>query len=161
MQVNGSAMVGLFYSLVFALAMGTAWHLPPQATLFPLAAGTAGLILSLYQVVRELKGRALGPDDDHRGYLDLQPQHTLPDALVARRALRMLSWIMGFYLLTYLIGYPFSVPLFVFSYLLLEAGARWWTGLLITTGVWLVVMVVFHQILGQNIPHGLYLRDLF
>lgn len=161
MPVNGSAMVGLFYSLVFALAMGTAWHLPPQATLFPLAAGTAGLILSLYQVVRELKGRAPGPDDDHRGYLDLQPQHTLSDALVARRALRMLSWIVGFYLLTYLIGYPFSVPLFVFAYLLLEAGARWWIGLLITTGVWLVVMVVFHQILGQNIPHGLYLRGLF
>ena len=161
MPVNGSAMVGLFYSLVFALAMGTAWHLPPQATLFPLAAGTAVLILSLYQVVRELKGRAPGQDDDHRGYLDLQPQYTLSDALVARRALRMLSWIVGFYLLTYLIGYPFSVPLFVFAYLLLEAGARWWIGLLITTGVWLVVMVVFHQILGQNIPHGLYLRGLF
>ena len=64
MPVSGSAMVGLFYSLVFALAMGTAWHLPPQATLFPLAAGTAGLILSLYQVVRELKGRAPGSDDD-------------------------------------------------------------------------------------------------
>ena len=53
MQVNGSAMVGLFYSLVFALAMGKAWHLPAQATLLPLAAGSAGLILSLYQVVRE------------------------------------------------------------------------------------------------------------
>ncbi|MEE8160186.1 MAG: tripartite tricarboxylate transporter TctB family protein [Acidobacteriota bacterium] len=161
MQVNGSALVGLFYSLVFVLAMGTAWHLPAQATLFPLAAGSAGLILSLYQVVRELKGRALGPDDDNRGYLDLQPQHSLSDALVARRARRMLSWITGFYLLTYLIGYPFSVPLFVFAYLLLEARARWWTGLLITTGVWLVVMVVFHQILGRNIPHGIYLGGLF
>ncbi len=161
MPASGSAMVGLFYSLVFVLAMGTAWHLPAQATLFPLAAGTAGLILSLYQVVRELKSEAPGPDDDNRGYLDLQPQHSLPDALVARRALRMLSWIMGFYLLTYVIGFSFSVPLFVFAYLLLEARARWWTGLLITTGLWLVVMVVFHQILGQNIPHGLYLRDLF
>lgn len=130
---------------------------PYSARLMPLAVGLPAALLCLALVARGLwrVGYGIRPGEDDR-VMDLRADRTLPSDVFARRAAAMFAWVFSLALGVWLFGFLPSVPVFVFLYILLQAGEKWSVALLSSAGIFAFMVLVFHVIL-----HVAWLRGQF
>lgn len=91
-------LVGIIQSLSFSYV---------QAKVLPLAMSSAVFVLSIIELVRDLR-RGKAPTGEKTGP---------GDGIGLRRFGVALSWVVGFSLGVYLLGFVISIPVFVVSYL--------------------------------------------
>ncbi|MGH8692291.1 MAG: tripartite tricarboxylate transporter TctB family protein [Burkholderiales bacterium] len=139
MRLSGAAFVSLGLAAVAAYAVYAALAWPPKAALFPLTMGIPLLALAVVQTVLELRDPAQ-PDDG---------------AVDRRRVVAVFAWMAGFIALVLLLGFPVAVPVFVFSYLLLQSRAGWGVSLALTAGAWGFFHLVFERLLHFPFEPGL------
>jgi hypothetical protein len=89
-----------------------------------------------------------------QGSVDFQLSENIDRALAGRRTLLGFGWIVGFFLLILLLGFPVAAPLMVFLFLKVQAKERWRISLLLT-GVALVFFYgLFVRMLNIPFPAG-------
>lgn len=148
---------GLFLSLaclvLFAVAWATAWGFPERARIFPLYMVAIGIGVVLLQIAFELwkpipaeqrtSGADLGAEDDY----------TLGTA--TRHAAREYAWIVGLFVLVYVIGPVIALPTYVVAYARSSAGVGWRTAALMGLGLFVIIIGVFEHLLHLSWPRGI------
>ena len=134
----------LFIGVVMASALWFARDWPIRASIGVLALGGIGVVLALWQFILDIKRSDANQE---------RSQFEMPTMAVESKwgNVEIWSWIIGFYLLIVLVGFPIAVPLFVLSYSKFY-GASWLLGISLSAIAWGFVYGVFEKILHVPWP---------
>jgi hypothetical protein len=138
-RLSGAALFSLALAVVAAYAVYTALRWPPKAALFPLTIGIPLLVLALAQTLVELRDPAT----------PAQP----PGARA--RTFTVFAWMATFIMLVLLAGFPIAVPLFVFSYLVMESREGEGLSIALAAVAWGVFHLLFERLLHFPFDAGL------
>jgi heme/copper-type cytochrome/quinol oxidase subunit 2 len=111
------------------------------------------LLLALCQVVKDMKY----PKKSHDG---AEGEAQLAPNIVRQRTIAVIGWIVGCFLLIWLLTFSWAVPLTILLYLKLAGRERWPLTLIITGCAWLFFYALFERTLNVPFPDG-YLFELF
>lgn len=120
-----------------------------RAGLFPWAIGYPVVVLTIVQLVFELTGKSGG----ERG-LEGETEIDLPQEIVRRRTAGILGWIIGFFLLIWLVGFSYAVPFTTFFYLKFSGKEKWPITIVFTAVTWAFFYGVFDYALKIPFPPG-------
>ena len=119
----------------YAIYAAQAW--PIKAALFPLVMAIPLVALALVQLVLDLcAAPAASPAVD-------------------RRVGVTFGWMGAFMALVLLIGFPFTVPVWLFAHLLIDGGVGWLRAALLAGGGWAVFHGLFERLLRFPFEAGL------
>jgi hypothetical protein len=119
---------------------------------FPLAVSIPLLVLVALQLYFELFGAAevgKGPAVEADFTSGLSPE------IARRRVLTIFSWIAGFIVSVYLIGFPPTVPLFMFFFLKIRSDAGWLHSIALTAITWVCFYALFQRLVHLQFEPGL------
>jgi hypothetical protein len=143
-RLSGAAFFSLALAVVAAYAVYAALRWPPKAALFPLTMGIPLLVLALAQTLVELR----------------DPASPLQSPGARTRTFVVFAWMATFIALVLLVGFPIAVPIFVFSYLVMESREGWVLSIALAAAAWGAFHLLFERLLHFPFEDGL-IRSLF
>lgn len=144
------ALAILIFFIVFVY-QATEWRL--QARLYPWAVGIPMIGFALLQILFELAGKTTRKETGNAP-VDFQFGQSMDSAVSRRRTLNIFSWIIGFSIGIWLLGFAVAVPGMVFLYLKFQAGEKWWLSVSLTIAAWLIFWGLFDRLLRLPFPEG-------
>ena len=141
---KGAVVFCGFLIAVSAFAIFTAAGWSFKTKLFPLSVAIPLLFLSIVQLVLIF----LGKEETNEGAMDVDFTTDVPPEIVRRRVAGVFCWIVGFIAFVYLLGLPWTAPLFIFLYLRFQTQVSW-TGSLASAAI---TWGCFH-LLFQSLVH--------
>jgi putative tricarboxylic transport membrane protein len=151
----GQALFALFMLGVFVYVVYQAKFdfgaFEPRAALFPLVIGVPCLVIAIYVFAKDaLQSSRRVKAEESRLYEEPEI-----DPIVARqRALAMGSWIVGFFLAIWILGFVPASAIATFLYLKFGASEKWPVTLVLTATCWLFFFGVFGYGLQLPFPQG-------
>ena len=150
------AFIGLLSVMVF-----TALDYNFEAKLVPVSVGGFAIVVAGLSLVNHtFRHRQQDSSEEARYrdkamrslHMDLTADDSIDRAVVLRRALAYLGWIIGFFLCIFLVGVLPTVMLFVIAYMRLEGPESWRLSLFNAAGLLLFTYLVFDQLLALPWP---------
>jgi Tripartite tricarboxylate transporter TctB family len=145
-MLEGRILTSAIMVAVFAVAVALAFTYAPDARFLPLVIGIPGLLLSLIQLVSEL--RVANP-----------PAVVTPDE--HKREGRMFAWFALFVGGLILFGFLYAGPVLVAAFLYFSGRERWYVALAGAAFAWAVLYGVFERFLGLPLFEGLAVQWIF
>ena len=152
MHKKSNFLFSIFLILVAGYAALSASHWSFKTGFFPLAVSIPLLVLVILNLVLEFVSgteKASGPAVDAEFTTDVVPE------VARRRVIETFSWIAGFIVLVFLVGFPAAVPLFLLSYLAIQSQVGWLLSLSLTATTWGVFYFLFQRLLHLQFETGL------
>ena len=151
MKSKGHLYFSAFLILLSGYAILTAARWSFKTGFFPLAVAIPLLLLVLLHLYLEYfhapeVGKGPAVDADFSGDVD--------ENVARRRVITIFSWIAGFILAVYLIGFPSTVPLFLFFYLKFQSEATWFQSLALTAITWVLFYLLFQKLVHIQFETG-------
>lgn len=109
MSMNGRIMTSLAMVVLFAFFVAQAYFFRHEAAVMPLLVGWPGFVLSLVQLIVEIRAHGGGRED--------QP-------IISGRERTIMLWIAAFTLGVIAFGFVLGAPLLLAAYLYFVAGER-------------------------------------
>ncbi|MGH7795818.1 MAG: tripartite tricarboxylate transporter TctB family protein [Candidatus Binatia bacterium] len=141
-----------FVGCVMAGALWVARDWPVRASIGVLTLGSVGVILALWQFMLDLRSKKTTQE---RSAFEIPTVETE----TKWGNVEIWSWIVGFYSLILLVGFPVAVPLFVLAYGK-AYGASWRLAACLSVLAWGFVYGVFEKILHVPWPTP-FIHSLF
>ena len=154
MKITPAAIFS-FCALIFFCVfvyMAQEWRL--QARLYPYAIGIPMLILAIVQVILDLKGFK-AKESSTATPMDFQFSKGTDPIVARNRAIIMFAWLIGFFLLIWLVGFPIGIAVMVFTYLKFQGRESWKLSIVLTVIAWLCFWGLFVRLLHLPFPEGL------
>lgn len=148
---KGNLVFCIFLIAVSAYAVLTATGWSFKTKLFPLAVGIPLLTLLVIQLLLMVGGKEQTGDS---GAMDIDFTIEVPPEVARQRVFGMFGWIVGFIALVYLLGFPLTVPLFIFLYLKFQSNIRWFTTIAITLVTWSCFYLLFQSFVHIQFESG-------
>jgi len=150
---RSQVILSLFLVVFFLVFIYQAkdWRL--QARLYPWAIGFPMLILAVIQVVLDWKGIAPKQAVD-AAPVDRQLSASADPAVARRRTVNIFSWLIGYLIAVWLLGFGYCVPLIVFLYLKVQSRESWPLSIALSTIAWLFFYGLFDRLLHLPFPDG-------
>ena len=127
------------------------WRL--QARLYPWAIGFPMVIFAVIQVILDLRGYK--PKETSDGApVDFQFTKDIDPALAKKRAIVMFTWFFGFLLGIWLLGFPISIVIMMFSYLKIQSRESWGLSIGLTAIAYGFFWLLFVKLLTLPFPEG-------
>ena len=150
MHKYASLILSAAIMLVSGAAVVIAMDWPLKAKLFPLVIGIPVFCMAAAEVAWGLFGSG------QRGEaMDFQLSDQTPRPVAIRRSLQAVAWMLGFFSVVALLGFPIAIPLFVFLYLRLQGREGWLFSVAFSAVLWVVFYGVFDRLLHLPFPAGL------
>jgi len=130
---KGRVLFCIFLIAVSAYAIRSALGWSFKTRLFPLSVSIPLLVLATVQLLQVIFGK--GETDEGAG-LDLDFSSDVPVEVARRRVINTFSWIIAFIVSVYLVGFPFTVLLFIFCYLKFQSEVSWLYSITATGITW-------------------------
>jgi hypothetical protein len=130
---------GLFVVIFSSAAAVAKLNYPPEAASMPLIIGSVGAVLSLLQLILELRVS--------RGAYEEQ--------IDLRKDLPIYLWVWAFVLAVVAFGFVIAAPLMLFAYLRWRSAESWWLSLLLPVVVLAILYGLFETVLGVPLFEGL------
>jgi putative tricarboxylic transport membrane protein len=143
LHFGSAALLTLIIATIIAVALLQSRNFGFRAGLFPWVIGIPTLLLALVQLAKDVTRQKKDPDADHEA---------IPPEAVRRRTLSIIGWTVGCFLLIWLLGFSYAVPLFIFLYLKLEGREGWLMTIAVTFFSWLFFYMLFERILNVPFP---------
>ena len=157
-KLDPSFWLSLFFVGVIAVWVVTAARFDWDTRLFPWAVGIPALLLGLRQLVTDWRGSGArgeeGEEARYPGVLDIPVDRSIPPELMTRHTVKTASWILAFACGIWFFGFLISIPLFVFFYLIYEAQARKFLGLIIAGLTFLFIWGLFDFVMHLAWPEA-------
>ena len=134
MKLSGRAWMSLAIMFVAGGVIISAVGWPFKTALFPIVVGIPLFILSTIQFLRS--AFLGGKGHIKEATIDFKLSEMEDKALEKKRTINICLWILGFFFMLLLIGFPIAVPLFVFLYMKLQGKEKWGSSLLLTFIAW-------------------------
>jgi hypothetical protein len=144
-MLEGRILVSGIMVVVFAMAVLLSFSYAPEARFLPLVIGIPGLLLSVAQLIKELRERP--------GILMIPEER--------RREARMFAWFVTFVGGLVLFGFMYAGPALVAAYLYFSGRERWYTALGAAFVTWAILYGVFERFLGLPLFDGLIVQWIF
>lgn len=109
------------------------------------------IILTLAYLLLELfaaSEKASGPA------MEAEFSQEVPPEIARRRVIAIFSWIAGFILVVFLVGFPLAVPLFTFFYLKIQSQVSWVRTIALTAAAWGFFYLVFERVVQLQFEDG-------
>ena len=87
--------------------------------------------------------------------MDFQFTKAIEPAVARKRAIIMFGWLLGFFLLVWLLGFEYGIPIMVFSYLKFQSNESWLLSTILTVLAFIFFYVLFVKLLTLPFPQGL------
>ncbi len=144
------AMMALMAYVVWEAKWGFgAWE--PRSALFPYVIGLPTLLLAIYVFL----GDSLRSTREVKVAEYLAEQEAEVDPVIERqRTIAIISWIVGFFLAIWIIGFVPTSAVATFLYLKLGAFEKWPISVAMTVGCWLFFFGIFEYALQLPFPDG-------
>ena len=127
------------------------WRL--QARLYPWAIGFPMVVFAVIQVILDLRGYK--PKETADGApVDFQFTKEIDPALAKKRAIVMFTWFFGFLLGVWLLGFPISIVIMMFSYLKIQSRESWGLSIGLTAIAYGFFWTLFVKLLTLPFPEG-------
>lgn len=152
MKSKGHLYFGTFLILIAGYAIFTASQWSFKTGFFPLAVAIPLLGLTLLHFYFELFG---APEIIKGPAVEAEFSNQVAPQVARRRVVTMFSWMAGFILLVYLLGFPLTVPLFVFFYLKFQSEVSWIKSVVLTAITWGVFYGLFQRLVRIQFDTGL------
>jgi len=156
MQRNPQALFALVILLAGIWALLATRNWPFNTALYPRVIGLPLVVLAAAELVFSLRGHA----EVERQAVDVMLSDSLPAAIAARRTAVAFAWIIGFFVMIVLIGFPVAVPIFVFAHLKLQGRESWGLSIALAAVAWFAFELVFDRVLHLPFAEGLLLQIL-
>lgn len=130
---SGRLLFCIFLIAVAAYAIRTALGWSFKTGLFPLSVAIPLLVLATIHLFQLIIGK--GETNEGAG-LDFDFSSDVPTLVARRRVINTFGWIIAFIASVYLVGFPLTVPLFIFSYLTFQSEVGWLYSIVATAITW-------------------------
>lgn len=144
MTFDGRAATSLVMLAVFAAMSAIAMDYPEKARMMPLLVGIPGTLLSLAQLLHDLRQAGAPPADAE-------------SILERRRETGMFLWLGLFFAAVIGFGFLYGAPAAVFAFMRFGRGESWATSLAGGVAAWAVLYGVFTRLLELFLFEGLLL----
>ena len=148
---KGRILFCVFLIFVAAAAIYLALDWPFKAALFPLSVSIPLLLLAGIQLLQLLVGKT---ETIESAAVDLEFASDVPPEIERRRVITAFSWIAGFIICVYLIGFPLTVPLFICFYLRFESGVGALATVAATAITWAMFYALFQKLVHLQFEQG-------
>jgi hypothetical protein len=137
--------------VLLALALWQSRNFGVRAGLFPWVIGTPTLVLALFQLAKDIMGhrKADAPQFEREVGVEVSPR------VATRRTLVIIGWTVGFFVMIWLLGFSYAVPLTMVLYLTLAGRESWLTTAIMTFTTWTFFYLLFERALNVPFPEGL------
>ncbi|HEX6767809.1 MAG TPA: tripartite tricarboxylate transporter TctB family protein [Candidatus Binatia bacterium] len=161
MKFRPAALFSLIVLIFFCVFVYEAREWRMQARLYPYAIGIPMLICAIIQFILDLKGvKAKESADGAPMDFQFTGQKEMDPAVVKRRTITMFSWMLGFFLMIWLLGYVIAIPVMVFSYLKFQSNESWMLSTTLTVIAFVFFYSLFVKLLTLPFPEGLLITRL-
>jgi hypothetical protein len=143
-----------FCALIFFIIwvyLAQEWRL--QARLYPWAIGFPMVVLAIIQVVLDMKGYKAKETSDGAP-VDFQFTKEIDPTTAKKRAIIMFTWFFSFLFGVWLLGFPISIVLMMFSYLKFQSKESWVTSISLTVIAFILFWALFVKVLTLPFPEG-------
>jgi len=130
---SGRVIFCIFLIAVSAYAILAARGWTFKASLFPLSVSIPLLVLATIHLFQAIFGKG---ETDEGSAVDLDFSNDVPPEVARDRVINSFSWIIAFIASVYLVGFPLTVPLFIFSYLKFQSEVGWLPTIAATAITW-------------------------
>ena len=144
---------------VIAMAGGvivTALRWPFKTALFPAAIAIPVFLMAVIDLVWNVLGKEKKDREGSTG--DFKLTEGLDPAVEIRRTISMFTWILGFFLIILLVGFPIAIPLFFVLFLKLQGKEGWKMSIGMAAVAWLSFYGLFVWLLNISFVEGWILR---
>jgi putative tricarboxylic transport membrane protein len=152
MKSKGHIVFSVFLILVGGYVIYSASQWSFKTGFFPLAVAIPLVILALLHLVLQLFG---APETAGGPAVEAEFSNEVAPEVARRRVVAIFSWIAGFILLVYLVGFPLAVPLFIFLYLKLQSRESWFFSVALTGIAWGCFYMLFQRVVQLQFEDGL------
>jgi putative tricarboxylic transport membrane protein len=137
--------------LLLALALWQSRNFGFRAGLFPWVIGIPTLILAFAQLGRDLYGKKKKKVAEYQEAPgeEVTPQET------RQRTLSIIIWTVAFFLVIWILGFSYAVPITILAYLIIAAKEKWPIVVGVTFFTWLFYWGLFEKLLNVPFPEGL------
>jgi hypothetical protein len=141
--------IGIFLIAIYVFY--ASWEWPWRSAFFPQLIASGLLCLSTFQIILWL----LGTDTERKGHaIDFELTQEVEPRIARLRALAAFGWIVGFFFLIFLVGFPVAVPLLIFLYLKFVGKEEWPLTIILTALGWLFMEGLFIRLLHVRFADG-------
>jgi len=151
MKSKGHLYFGTFLILVSGYAIFAASQWSFKTGFFPLAVAIPLLGLTLLHFYLELFG---APERNKGPAVEAEFSNEVPPEVARRRVITMFSWMAAFILAVYLVGFPLTVPLFVFLFLKFQSEVSWAKSIALTGITWMLFYGLFQWLVRIQFEAG-------
>ena len=123
MRYSDKTFASLGMMVITAWLVITALKWPFRTAMFPVAIGIPVFSLAVVEFCFSLFGKK--EDELQTKGVDSELPEEIDRATARKRTLSICLWILGFFFLIPLIGFPFAVPLFLFLYVKFKGREGW------------------------------------
>ncbi|MGH7870816.1 MAG: tripartite tricarboxylate transporter TctB family protein [Candidatus Binatia bacterium] len=148
---KGGILFCVFLIAVAAYAIFASIGWSFKAKLFPLSIGIPLLLLATAQLLLILFGKE---ETNEGGAMDVEFSTDVEPEIVRRRVLGIFGWIIAFIAFVYLLGFPITVPLFIFLYLKFQSEVSWLWTTVITSFTWGCFHMLFQSLVHIQFEAG-------
>jgi hypothetical protein len=159
LKLRPAALFSICALIFFCVFVYLAREWRVQARLYPWVIGIPMMILAAIQVIFDLKGVQAKKSDDATP-MDFQFTKEIDPVTAKKRAIVMFSWLLGFFFLICLLGFPIGIPVMMFCYLKFQGEEPWVLSITLTVIAWVFFYALFVKLLTLPFPEGLILTWL-
>lgn len=149
---------GLMLACVYGVITAMKW--PMKTALFPIFVGIPVFFMALAVFVQEQMGGKTEKDTDDDLAVDYKLTSIGDQALANKRTLNIVLWIMVFFVLILLVGFPLSVPIYFVAFLRFRCGESWRVTIVLSGIAWGFFYGLFVRLLNTPFMDGWILRWL-
>ena len=150
-RFSAAALFTAAIVVVLAIALWDSRDFGYRAGLFPWVVGTPTLVFAIGQFIRDLYGKKKKAEGGLAQSVEVEVE--IAPELVRKRTISIILWIFGFFVVIWLLGFSYAVPLTILLYLLF-AKESWFISISVTFFSWLFYWSLFEKMLDVPFPEG-------
>jgi hypothetical protein len=157
MKLSGKHFMSLGLMACTAYIVITALAWPFKTALFPMVIGIPVFFLALAVFLLDLFGKE---KSDGSKTFDFKLSESEDKELTQKRTIDIFLWILGWFLVTQLIGFPLSVPVCFIAFLRFRGKESWKLTIILTAIAWASFYGLFIWLLDTPFMDGWVQRGL-
>jgi len=160
LKLTCQALMSLGLMIASAYAVIAAMKWPMKTALFPITVGIPVFFMALAVFVREQVGKRTETCSNGDSAMDFKLSHSENQELANKRTLNIVLWIMGFFVLILLVGFPLSVPIYFIAFLRFRCRESWRLTIVLSAIAWGFFYGLFVWLLNTPFMDGWIFRGL-
>jgi hypothetical protein len=156
MKIKGRAIMSLCVAIVAVMVVLMSLKWPFKTALFPVIIGIPVALMAVMEFILSLRGQKKA----EKGGVDFKLSEDVDPQVAMKRTLVTFAWIVGFFVLIVLVGFPIAVLLFLFLNLKWQAKEGWLLTVVLTAATSVFFYGLFIRLLDIPFYEGIILRAL-